>query len=169
MRTWSAGIAAAVMLGLYCAAPGALAADRLAQARKLSVPAKVYPELARIHVQLDALISSMETNAGQLKTYRKARVRATDRRYSGLTQSLNRSRTQISELERKLEKAPALDVSRRSISTGGDRGSASSTSGDQPTVQDIRKYDQAKANLKQCLKLLSAHYDQQLRDIAKVR
>jgi predicted negative regulator of RcsB-dependent stress response len=36
-------------------------------------------------------------------------------------------------------------------------------------TQEKKKYEQAKASLKQCLKTLSDHYDQQLREIAKLR
>ena len=152
-RIGKTGMAAIAAVALLFTASHAGAVDRLAQAKKLSVAAKAFPELARINTQLDVLIASMETNTDQLKAYGKARVRATDRRYSGLTQSLNRLRTQISELELKLEKTPSPDEYGQSAPDAGSKA----------------RYGQARANLKQCLKLLSAHYDQLLRDIAKVR
>ena len=89
--------AIAAMFFLFTAS-NAGAVDQLAQAKKLSAAATAFPELVRIKTQLDALIAGMQTHTEQLSAYRKARVRATDRRYSGLTQSLNRLRTQISEL-----------------------------------------------------------------------
>ena len=152
-RIGKTGMAAIAAMALLFTASHAGAVDRLAQAKKLSAAAMAFPELARIKTQLDALIAGMQTHTEQLSAYRKARVRATDRRYSGLTQSLNRLRTQISELERKLEKTPSLDEYARYT----------------PYVGSRTGYAHARTNLKKSLTLLAAHYDQLLRDIATVR
>ena len=150
-------------------APGAMAADLLARAKQLAVPARAYPELTQINDQVAVLITRMEANTNQLKEYRKARVRATDRRYSALTREFNQSRTRLSELERKLDNARSLDVYRFTALAGSDRGSSSSDVRDRAMAGENKKYDRAKASLKQGLKTLSDHYDQQLREIAKLR
>ena len=111
----------------------------------------------------------MEANSNQLKQFRKARIRATDKRYSALTREFNQSRTRLSELERKLDKAPSLDVNRFPAPTGSDRGSSSSDIRDRAMTAENKKFAQTKASLKQSLKTLSDHYDQQLREIAKLR
>jgi hypothetical protein len=162
-------VAAAFALMLQCAAPSVMAADLLAQAKQLALPARGYPELTQINDQVAALITRMEVNTDKLTQFRKARIRATDKRYSGLTREFNQSRTRLSEIERKLEKARSLDVSRFPAPSGSDRGSSSSDIRDRAMAVEYRKYDQAKASLKQCLKTLSDHYDQQLREIAKLR
>jgi phage-related tail protein len=146
-----------------------MAADLLVQAKQLAVPARAYPELTQINDQVAALIVRMEANTNQLKEYRKARIRATDRRYSALTREFNQSRSRMSEVERKLDRARSLDVNRFPVSAGGDRGSSSSYAREQAMAREQKKYDQAKASLKQSLKALSDHYDQQLREIAKLR
>ena len=145
------------------------AVDLLAQSKVMAVPARAYPELKQINDRVAVVITDMEANTHQLQEYRKARVRATDRRYSALTREFNRSRSRLSELERKLEKAPALDVNRLSVPAGGDRGSSSSDIRDRSVAAEYRKYEQAKASLKQSIKTLSAYYDQQLRVIANIR
>jgi hypothetical protein len=162
-------VAAVVALTLQFAAPGAMAADLLAQAKQLALPARAYPELTQINDQVAAMIMRMETNTNQLKEYRKARIRATDRRYSALTREFNQSRSRLSEIERKLDKAPSLDVNRFPAPAGSDRGSSSSGIRERAMAAENRKYDQAKASLRQSLKALSDHYDQQLREIAKLR
>ena len=162
-------VAAAFALVLQLAAPDAMAADLLAQAKQLAVPARAYPELTQINDQVAILITHMEANTNQLKEYRKARIRATDRRYSALTREFNQSRSRLSELERKLDKARSLDVNRFPAPAGSDRGSSSSDVRDRAMAAENKKYDQAKASLKQSLKTLSDHYDQQLREIAKLR
>jgi hypothetical protein len=169
LKTEIAFVAAAFALVLQLAAPGAMAADLLAQAKQLAVPARAYPELRQINDQVAILITHMEANTTQLKEYRKARIRATDRRYSALTREFNRSRSRLSELERKLDKAPSLDVNRFPAPTGSDRGSSSSDVRERAMAAEYKKYDQAKASLKQSLKAVSDHYDQQLREIAKLR
>lgn len=161
--------AAAFALVLQLAATGAMAADLLAQAKQLALPARAYPEMTRINDQVAALIARMETNTNQLKAYRKARIRATDRRYSALTREFNQSRSRLSEVERKLDRAPSLDVNRFPAPTGSDRGSSSSDVRERAMAGENRKYAQAKGSLKQSLKTLSDHYDQQLREIAKLR
>ena len=169
LKTATLFAAAALVLGLQLAARHATAADLLAQAKQLALPARAYPELTQINDQVSALIARMEGNTNQLKTYRKARIRATDRRYSALTREFNQSRTRLSELERKLNKARSLDVNRFPAPAGSDRGSSSSDIRDRAMAAEYRKYDQAKASLKQSLKALTDHYDQQLREIAKLR
>ena len=162
-------VAAAFALMLQCAAPGVMAADLLAQSKQLALPARAYPELTQINDQVAALIARMEANSNQLKQFRKARIRATDKRYSALTREFNQSRTRLSELERKLDKAPSLDVNRFPAPTGSDRGSSSSDIRDRAMTAENKKFAQTKASLKQSLKTLSDHYDQQLREIAKLR
>ena len=104
-----------------------------------------------------------------MKEYRKARIRAADRRYSSLTREFNQSRSRLSELERKLDKAPPLDVYRFPAPAGSDRGSSSSDVRDRAMASENKKYDQVKASLRLSLKSISDHYDQQLREIAKLR
>jgi len=162
-------VAAAFALALQLAAPDAMAADLLAQAKQLAVPARAYPELTQINDQVANLITHMEANTNQLKAYRKARIRATDRRYSSLTREFNQARSRLSELERKLDKARSLDVNRFPAPAGSDRGSSSSDVRERAMAAEYKKYDQAKASLKQSLKVVSDHYDQQLREIAKLR
>ena len=145
------------------------AADLLAKSKTLAMPARAYPELSQINDRVAALIANMEVNTNQLREYRKARVRATDRRYSALTREFNRSRSRLTEIEIKLEKAPSLDVNRFPAAAGSDRGSSSSDIRSRAMSAENRKYEQAKASLKQSLKTLSAHYDRQLREIAKLR
>lgn len=169
LKTEIALVAAAFALVLQLAAPDAMAADLLAQAKQLAVPARAYPELTQINDQVAVLITHMEANTNQLKEYRKARIRATDRRYSALTREFNRSRSRLSELERKLDKAKPLDVNRFPAPAGSDRGSSSSDVRERAMAAEHKKYDQAKASLKQSLKTLSDHYDHQLREIAKLR
>lgn len=169
LKTEIALVAAAFALVLQLAAPDAMAADLLAQAKQLAVPARAYPELTQINDQVAVLITHMEANTNQLKEYRKARIRATDRRYSALTREFNRSRSRLSELERKLDKAKPLDVNRFPAPAGSDRGSSSSDVRERAMAAEYKKYDQAKASLKQSLKTLSDHYDHQLREIAKLR
>jgi hypothetical protein len=169
LKTEITFVAAALALVLQLAAPDAMAADLLAQAKQLAVPARAYPELTQINDQVALLITRMEANTNQLKEYRKARIRATDRRYSALTREFNRSRTRLSELERKVDKARSLDVNRFPAPAGSDRGSSSSDVRERAMAAEYKKYDQAKASLQQSLKTLSDHYDQQLREIAKLR
>jgi hypothetical protein len=169
LKTEIALVAAAFALVLQLAAPDAMAADLLAQAKQLAVPARAYPELTQINDQVTVLVTHMEANTNQLKEYRKARIRATDRRYSALTREFNRSRSRLSELERKLDKAKPLDVNRFPAPAGSDRGSSSSDVRERAVAAEYKKYDQAKASLKQSLKALSDHYDHQLREIAKLR
>lgn len=159
----------ALGLMLQLAGTNATSADFLAQSKQLALPARAYPELTQINDQVAALILRMETNTEKLKEYRKARVRATDRRYSSLTREFNQSRSRLSEIERKLEKAPSLNVNRFPAPPGSDRGSTSSDLRERALATETRKYDQAKASLRQCLRALSDHYDQQLRQIAKLR
>ena len=162
-------IAAVAALALQFAASGAMAADLLAHAKQLALPAHAYPELTQINDQVAVIITRMETNTNQLKEYRKARIRATDRRYSALTREFNQSRSRLSEIERKLDKARSLDVNRFPAPPGSDRGSSSSDIRERAMAAEYKKYDQAKASLKQSLKALSDHYDLQLREIAKLR
>jgi len=169
LKSEIAVICAAFALALQFAAPDAMAADLLVQAKQLAVPARAYPELTQLNDQVAALIARMEANTNQFREYRKAGVRATNKRYSSLTREFNQSRNRLSELERKLDKAPSLDVNRIPAPAGSDRGSASSDVRERAMAGEVRKYDQAKASLKQCLKALSDHYDQQLREIAKLR
>jgi hypothetical protein len=169
LKTEITFVAAAFALALQLAAPGAMAADLLAQAKQLAVPARAYPELMQINDQVAVLITRMEANTNQLKEYRKARIRATDKRYSALTREFNQSRSRLSALERKLDKARSLDVNRFPATAGSDRGGSSSDVRDRAMAGENKKYDQAKASLKQSLKTLSDHYDQQLREIAKLR
>jgi hypothetical protein len=170
LKTETAFVTAAIALGLQLVAPGAMAADLLAQAKQLAVPARAYPELTRINDQVAALITRMEANTNQLKEYRKSRIRATSKRYSSLTREFNQSRNRLSELERKLDKAPPLDVNRFPTPAGSDRGSLSSdVLRERAMAEQNRKYAQAKASLKQCFKTLSDHYDEQLREIASLR
>jgi phage-related tail protein len=169
LKTGKAFVSVAFALALQVVAPSATAADLLVQAKQLAVPARAYPELTQINDQVAALILRMEANTNQLKEYRKARIRATDRRYSALTREFNQSRSRISEVDRKLDKARSLDVNRFPVPAGGDRGSSSSYAREQAIAGEQKKYNQAKASLKQSLKVLSDHYDQQLREIAKLR
>ena len=115
------------------------------------------------------VVGEIKTERLQSRLFRQARIRATDKRYSGLTREFNQSRTRLSELERKLDKAPSLNLSRFPAAAGSDRGSSSSDIRDRAMAAETRKYAQAKASLKQSLKALSDHYDQQLREIAKLR
>ena len=169
LKTEITFVAAAFVLALQLVMPSSMAADLLAQAKQLAVPARAYPELTQINDQVAVLITHMEANTNQLKEYRRARIRATDRRYSALTREFNRSRSRLSELERKLDKARSLDVNRFPAPAGGDRGSSSSDIRELAMAAEYKKYDQAKASLKQSLKTLSDHYDHQLREIAKLR
>ena len=169
LKTGTMIVAAAVALLLQLAAPGAMAADPLAQARQFALPARAYPEMTQINEQVTLLIARIEGYTNQLKEYRKARIRATDRRYSALTREFNQSRSRLSELERKLDKAPSLDVNRFPAPAGSDRGSSSSDVRERAMAGENKKYSQAKASLKQGLKVLSDHYDQQLKEIAKLR
>jgi hypothetical protein len=169
MKVEATIVAAVAALALQFAASGAMAADLLARAKQLALPARAYPELTQINEQVAAMIARMETNTNQLKEYRKARIRATDRRYAALTRELNQSRSRLSEIERKLDKAPSLDVNRFPAPAGSDRGSSSSDVRERALSAEYRKYDQAKTSLRQGLKALSDHYDQQLREIAKLR
>jgi hypothetical protein len=172
MRALPAGTtlaAVGVALLLQLAATGALAADLLAQSKQLAQPARAYPELAPINDRVADLISHMQANTDQLKQYRKARIRATDRRYSSLTREFNQSRSRLSEIERRLDKAPSLDANRYPAPAGSDRGSSSSDIRQRALSEENKKYDEARASLKRCLKTLSDHYDQQLREIAKLR
>ena len=162
-------VAAALALMLQGAAPGVMGADLLAQSKQLTVPARAYPELTQISDQVAALIMRMEANTDKLKQYRKERIRPADKRYSGLTREFNQSRTRLSELERKLDKAPSLDVNRFPAPAGSDRGGSSSDIRDRAMAAEKMKYGQAKASLKQSLNVLSDHYDQQLREIASLR
>ncbi|HVY04573.1 MAG TPA: hypothetical protein VHB46_01230 [Burkholderiales bacterium] len=143
--------------------------DYMAQAKQLAMPAKAYPELKQINDQVAMLITRMENNASQLNEYRKQRIRGSDRRYSGLTRELNQSRSRLSEVERKLDKAPSLDVNRFPAPPGSDRGSTSSLDRERSMAGENKKYDEVKASLKQSLKALSDYYDQLLKEIAKVR
>ena len=151
------------------ASPVAAAPDLLAQAKQQALPARSYPELAQINDQVASLIARIEANTNQLKSFRKARIRATDRRYSALTREFNQSRTRVTELERKVDRARSLDVNRFPATAGGDRGSSSSDIRERALAAESRKYDQAKASLRQSLKTLSVHYDQQLKEIARLR
>lgn len=169
LKTEITFVAAAFALALQLVVPDAMAVDLLAQAKQLAVPARAYPELTQISDQVAVLIMRMEANTNQLKEYRKARIRATDKRYSALTREFNQSRTRLSELERKLSKARSLDVNRYPAPAGSDRGSSSSDVRDRAMAVEYKKYDQAKASLKKSLKTLSDHYDQQLREIARLR
>ena len=170
LKTKTAFAAATLGLMMQFGASGAhAAADLLAQSKNLALPARAYPELKQINESVATLIANMEVNTNQLREYRKARIRATDRRYSALTREFNRSRSRLSELERKLEKAPSLDVNRFPAAAGSDRGSSSSDIRERAMSVENKKYEQAKSSLKQSLKTLSAHYDQQLREIAKLR
>ena len=134
-----AAVAAAFALALQLAAPGAMAADLLAQAKQLAAPARAYPELTQLNDQVAALITRMEANTNQLKEYRKARVRATNKRYSALTREFNQSRNRLSELERKLDKAPSLDVNRFPAPAGSDRGSSSSDVRERAMAAEIQE------------------------------
>jgi hypothetical protein len=169
LKTGTMIVAAAVALLLQLATPGAMAADLLAQAKQLALPARAYPEMTQINEQVTLLIARIEGYTNQLKEYRKARIRATDRRYSALTREFNQSRSRLSELERKLDKAPSLDVNRFPAPAGSDRGSSSADVRERTMAGENKKYGQAKASLKQGLKVLSDHYDQQLKEIAKLR
>lgn len=170
MKCLTAGTTAGVLgLMLLGAAPGILAADYLARSKQLAQPARAYPELGYVNEQVAALIVRMETNTSKLKEYRKAHVRPSDRRYSALTREFNQSRTRLSEIERKLDKAPPLDRNRFPAPPGSDRGTSSSDLRERALSGEARKYDQAKESLRQSLKALSDHYDQQLREIAKLR
>ena len=169
LKTETMFVAAAIALVLQLGAPDAKAADLLAQAKQLALPARAYPELTQINDKVADMITRMETHTNQLKDYRKARIRATDRRYSALTREFNQSRSRLSELERKLEKAPPLDVNRFPAPAGSDRGSSPADIRERALSAEYKKYDQAKAALRQSLKALSDHYDQQLREIAKLR
>jgi hypothetical protein len=170
MKWVTAGATTGVLaLLLQGAAPCAVAADYLARSKQLAQPARAYPELGYVNEQVAALIVRMETNTSKLKEYRKARIRATDRRYSALTREFNQSRSRLSEIERKLAKAPPLDKNRFPAPAGSDRGSSSSDLRERALSAETRKYDQARESLRQSLKALSDHYDQQLREIAKLR
>ncbi|HEX4984774.1 MAG TPA: hypothetical protein VFV71_01755 [Burkholderiales bacterium] len=173
MKIFAPGIsraAAVAALALGCVAvPAAGATDLLAQARQLAAPAKAYPELAQISTQVDMMIARMQSNTDKLRDYRKARIRGSDRRYAGLTREFNQARSRLSEIERKLGKAPSLDLSRFPMPPGYDRGSSSSDVRERALAGEVRKYDKAKTSLAQALKAISDHYDQQLREIAKVR
>ena len=162
-------VAAVLALALQFAAADARAVDLLTQAKQQALPAKAYPELRQINDQVALLIARMDANTNQLKEYRKSRIRASDRRYSALTREFNQSRSRLSELERKLDKAPSLDVNRFPAPAGSDRGSSSSDVRERAMTVENKKYDQVKASLRQSLKSLSDHYDQQLREIAKLR
>ena len=161
--------AAILALTLQFVAAGALAVDLLTQAKQQALPAKAYVELRQINDQVATMIARMEANTNQLKEYRKSRIRASDRRYSALTREFNQSRSRLAEIERKLDKAPSLDVNRFPASTGSDRGSSSSDVRVRAMSAENKKYDQVKVSLRQSLKSLSDHYDQQLREIAKLR
>jgi len=146
-----------------------MAADLLVQAKQLAIPARAYPELTQINDQVAALIVRMEASTNQLKMYRMTRIRASDKRYSDLTRELNQSRSRMSEVERKLDRTRSHDVNRFSAPAGSDRGSSSFNVRERANGAEYDNYDRATASLKQCLKALSDHYDQQLREIARLR
>ena len=77
----------------------------------------------------------------------------------------------MSEVERKLDKAPSLDTYRFAMPvSAGDRGSSSSSDARSRAVAaENKKYDEVKSQLRLSLKAMSDHYDQQLKEIAKVR
>ncbi|HEX7951781.1 MAG TPA: hypothetical protein VF523_01775 [Burkholderiales bacterium] len=155
--------------GMQAGMPDANAANLIAQAKQFAVPARAYPELTQINGQVASLTARLEANTNQLREYRKARIRPTDRRYSALTREFNQTRSRLSEVERKLDRAPALDLNRFPGPAGSDRGSVSTADRERALAPEIRKYDQAKAALRQSIKLLCDHYDQQLREIARLR
>jgi len=157
-------VAAVLAMALPFVAPPAMAVDLIFQARQLAAPARSYPELTYINDQIAVLIARLEANTIQLKAYRKAHIRATDRRYASLTREFNQSRSRMSELEHRLERARSLPAP-----AGSDRGSSSSDVRERAIAGEEKKYQQAKASLRQSLKALSDHYDQQLREIAKLR
>lgn len=159
-----------VAFALQLAVVDALAAtDYLAQAKQFAAAGKAYPELTQINEQIAMLITRFEHNGDQFKEYRKNRIRGSDRRYAGLSRELNQTRSRLSEVERKLDKAPSLDVNRFPQQSGGDRGSTSSDSRERAMAGENKKYEQAKLSLHQSLKALSDYYDQLLKEIAKVR
>lgn len=163
-------VATVLALAVQCSAGAAVAAtDFLAQAKQLAVPAKAYPELTQINDQVAMMITRMEGSANQLREFRKQRIRGSDRRYSQLTRDLNQSRSRLSEIERKLDKAPTLDPYRFPAPAGGDRGSSSSDIRERAMAGENKKYDEVKSKLKLSLKAISDHYDQQLKEIAKIR
>lgn len=168
-KTESTLVVTAFALALQLFVPVVMAEDLLVQAKQLAGPARAYPEMTQINAQIATLITRMEANTNQLKEYRRARIRATDRRYSSLTREFNTTRSRISEVERKVDKAPSLDLNRFPTPPGGDRGNSPHDIREKMLAKELKKYDQAKASLKQCLKTLSDHYDQQLRQIAKLR
>ncbi len=159
-----------VAVALQFGTGGAAAAtDLLVQAKQLAAPAKAYPELTQINDQVAMMITRMEASANQLKEFRKQRIRGSDRRYSQLTRDLNQSRSRLSEIERKLDKAPTLDPYRFPAPSGGDRGTSSSDVRERAMASENKKYDEVKSQLKLGLKAISDHYDQQLKEIAKIR
>jgi uncharacterized protein (DUF58 family) len=167
-----AALAMILALSLQMAVGDASSAiDLLAQAKQLSLPAKAYPELTQINDQVSMLIMRMENTTNQLKEYRKQRVRGSDRRYSALTRDLNQTRSRLSEVERKLEKAPSLDTYRFAMPvSAGDRGSSSSSDArSRAMAGENKKYDEVKSQLRLSLKAMSDHYDQQLKEIARVK
>jgi hypothetical protein len=153
----------------FAAAAAAPTTDLLAHAKQLAVPAKAYPELTQINEQVAIMITRMEASANQLKEFRKQRIRGSDRRFSQLTRDLNQSRSRLSEIERKLDKAPTLDPYRFPAPSGGDRGTSSSDVRERAMASENKKYDEAKSQLRLGLKAISDHYDQQLKEIAKIR
>jgi DNA primase len=160
---------AAGALALQLCAQGAMAAESLERAKQLVVQASVYTERRQLIEQISALITRMDASTSQLQQYRKARIKARDKRFSALTREFNQERTRVSELERKLERAPDLDLSRFPPPPDAPRGSPASDAYEMAMADERKRLGQAHKQLAQALGILSDHYDEQLRIIASLR
>ena len=157
-------------VGLQCYAQNSLAADSLSRARQLVAQARAFPELDRPSNEIVALAARLEVNSTQLGKFRKAKVKARDHRYSALTREFNRERTLIAQLERKLRRPQMLNTSRFPPTPDLARGGGPPGEAHQKMLaEQSQRLHAAQAKLLDALRMLTRHYDQQLRIIASVR
>jgi hypothetical protein len=157
-------------LGLQCFVQNSLAADSLSSARQLVAQARAFPELDRLSNEIVSIASRLELNSAQLAKFRQAKVKARDPRYSALTRALNRERTLIAQLERKLRRPQALNTQRFPPTPDLARGGGPPGEAHQRMLADQnQRLHAAQAKLLDALRSLTKFYDQQLRIIASVR
>jgi predicted nucleic acid-binding Zn-ribbon protein len=125
--------------------------------------------LKQLAEQVSALITRMDSSTTQLQQYRKAKIKARDRRYSALTREFNQEYTRSTELQRKLEKSPPLDTSRFPPAPSAEKDSRALAAWEAAIADERRRYELAKGELAKALKIIQDHYDRQLRVIAAIR
>jgi hypothetical protein len=162
---------AALAIGIVLAlswAPAPAAQDALAGAKQHVIKAKAYPELKQLSEQVSALITRMDSSTTQLQQYRKAKIKARDKRYSALTREFNQEYTRSTELQRKLDKAPPLDTSRFPPAPNAEKDSKAAAAWETAMADERRRYDLAKGELAKALNIVQKHYEEQLRIIASL-